>query len=72
MKRTSQVIWKRLKKCTPLIFTRNLLMETLFTEIHFLSCKKMLGDGQVTMRYEVSPSMTVGTNNKVQMAHLLV
>ena len=47
-------------------------METLFTEIHFLPCKKMLGDGQVTMRYEVSPNMTVGTNNKVQMAHLLV
>ena len=27
-------------KCTPLIFTKNLLMKIIFTEIHFLSREK--------------------------------
>ena len=31
--------------------------------------KKMLGDGQIAIRYEISCHVTVGSNNKVPKVH---
>ena len=41
------------EKFTPLIFTRILLMKTIFTEINFLSCQKRSGNGQVAIKYKM-------------------
>ena len=56
-------------------------MKTI-TEMHFLSCEKMLGDGYYTVvirnvrlgcykiSNEISLHMAVGTNNKVRKVHV--
>ena len=40
-------------KFTSLVFTRNLLMKTIFTEVHFLSGEKKSGDGQTAIKYKM-------------------
>ena len=41
------------EKFTSLVFTRNLLMKTIFTEVHFLSREKRSGDGQAAIKYKM-------------------
>ena len=52
---------------------KNFANENIFKEIFFLSCEKMLGDGQVAIKYKMRSGtiyMAAGTNSKVRKVHM--
>ena len=59
------------EKLTSLVFTRNLLMKTIVTKIHFLSCEKKVRrrSGRYKIENEISCHVAAGTNNNVRKVH---